>query len=314
MPIIGEGEFLADCLASISPPLLKLDATLLIIDDGISNNCLQLIKAFSANHNVKCIKNSGRGIVDALNTGLSLVETEYVARMDSDDLMCPDRLAKQVERLNGDVDLVAVGGQAVKIDHEGIVLGLIRFPVGFKSIQNQIHNRNCMCHPATMFRLSALKRIEGYRKFYETAEDFDLFLRLVEIGKLDNIQIPAIKYRIHAHQVSIKKSEKQYLASCAALIAAKNRRLGIVEISNRFLTIEEWKNSKIKHKGRDYNLKYAQKLELLIQLKARQNRKFSRILFIAFFMIINQTRFLRIIRQKIIYLRGKFYRKVARIT
>ena len=116
MPVKGEALFLLDTLRSISNyqncSTLKIET--LIVDDGISNRGLEMLNEFGNSISLKILRNSGTGIVDALNTGLNSCSTRFVARLDSDDLILPDRLEKQIWALQNRPRLSAIGGQILR--------------------------------------------------------------------------------------------------------------------------------------------------------------------------------------------------------
>ena len=164
-----------------------------------------------------------------------------------------------------------------------------------------MRHRSCLPHPGTMFRLSALRQVGGYRNFFESAEDYDLFLRLSEIGNLDNLDEPVIRYRIHSGQTSLEKSEMQYLASCASVIAANNRSLKQYEISDRFFDLQGWQGSLKtleKNEKAMYTLKFRFRLEFLIQRASRENKEMNRIILGLLFLICSPKRFAKVVQQK----------------
>jgi hypothetical protein len=122
---------------------------------------------------------------DVLNQGLSLCTSDFVARMDSDDVMHPDRLRLQIEALRTDPSLGAVASRAKVLPRASTAMR------GYLAWQNALltpddHARALwieqpLCHPATMFRRAALVDVGGYQDSVGP-EDYDLFLRLHKRG------------------------------------------------------------------------------------------------------------------------------------
>src|SRR5947209_6431500 len=54
-----------------------------------------------------------------------------------------------------------------------------------------------LIHPTVMMRREALLRVGGYRKLFDAAEDYELWLRLASIVELDNLPDPLLLYRRH---------------------------------------------------------------------------------------------------------------------
>jgi glycosyltransferase involved in cell wall biosynthesis len=81
---------------------------LIIVDDGSTDDSLSVVSSY-ADPRIKIFKNKKNlGIVNSLNIGISLSNGEYIARMDSDDIAFPERIAKQLEYIkNSHYDLVS---------------------------------------------------------------------------------------------------------------------------------------------------------------------------------------------------------------
>jgi hypothetical protein len=71
---------------------------------------------------------------------------------------------------------------------------------------------------------SALNAVGGYRPDYEPAEDFDLWLRLAEVGELAVLPGRLLRYRVHPNSVSKTRARQQGTAQWRALIDAVRRR------------------------------------------------------------------------------------------
>jgi hypothetical protein len=69
-----------------------------------------------------------------------------------------------------------------------------------------------------------LRKVNGYNEDLPYAQDFDLWLRIGEIGKLYNLPDVLIKYRRNSHSVSYQKKREQWEAACKAIDDASVRR------------------------------------------------------------------------------------------
>ncbi|OBX21835.1 glycosyltransferase involved in cell wall biosynthesis [Gelidibacter algens] len=91
-PFKNSELFLEDCLNSI------IDQTytnweLLIVDDHSTDESYNLVISFAhKDARIKVSKNSGNGIIDALNLGFENSSGDFITRMDSDDVMAPNKL------------------------------------------------------------------------------------------------------------------------------------------------------------------------------------------------------------------------------
>lgn len=208
LPVHGNCNYLDSTLSSIYENTLQ-PLEVLVINDGIEQDCIKIVDKYMDKGNLKFIKNQGKGLVSALNTGLFHAKGVYVARIDSDDLMAPNRMELQRELFKQNSELVVVGSQCTYINSKGEDIGVSRYPVGIVSNLEQFQKECLIAHPSTMFQLSKAKSIGGYRSVFtwdgaEIAEDFDFWLRLRKFGQIVNLNTPLTLYRQHPEQLSSK--------------------------------------------------------------------------------------------------------------
>ncbi len=96
LPVFNAADALAGCLDSILAQQME-DFELVVVDDGSTDeSCLIVESAMAADRRIRLLKCTHRGIVAALNAGIDAAAGRYIARMDADDRMAPERLAKQL--------------------------------------------------------------------------------------------------------------------------------------------------------------------------------------------------------------------------
>jgi glycosyltransferase involved in cell wall biosynthesis len=155
----------------------------------------------------------GSGISDALNFGIEHCQSEYVARIDSDDEMIKDRLIKQKLFLDKNPVVSAVGTQVIRISESGSITGRSRYPNNASLLRKILRIRNCMAHPSVMYRRDEVLRLGGYRATFDGAEDYDLWVRLSRKGNLVNLNECLTKYRIwNGQDTNRYKSDKNLRA------------------------------------------------------------------------------------------------------
>ncbi len=225
MPIWNSERYLAEAIESVINQTF-LNFELIALDDGSTDQSPQILKNFAQKDlRIKIISCEHQGYSPLLNLGLSMAKGEYIARMDSDDICLPDRFEKQVTFLDNHLDYVAVGSQALRIDPESDPIGNVDFPLDHDTIDSsQMNGRGKIMHPASMIRQKALLKINGYRPQFEPGEDYDLFLRLAEVGKLANLPDVLLKYRMHTKNVTIERKEHHQQVKQMALKEAFHRR------------------------------------------------------------------------------------------
>jgi glycosyltransferase involved in cell wall biosynthesis len=229
MPIHGSAPFLNAAISSIFESRnVKIDL-ILVLDRCTNSNLQELIRLAPANIEVTVIHSLSPGIVPALNLGIANAKHDLIARLDSDDLADPDRFHQQVEYLTTFKEVVCLGTQMDFIDEFGNQFGYTNYPTRHLGIVRRMKYQNCIGHPSAMFRNSTFHQVGGYREYLSGSEDYDLWIRMSEIGILANLQVKLTKYRSSQFQVSNQIKLTQLTTDSACLISAAMRRLNISE-------------------------------------------------------------------------------------
>jgi glycosyltransferase involved in cell wall biosynthesis len=142
------------------------------------------------------------GIARALNIGLQMATSEFVARMDGDDISLPGRLRAQVDFLRANPEVAVVGCQAIRIDEHEVPTGVMAGLTDQGAIKRRLLTRNPLTHPSIMFRRSAVLEVGGYSTTALTLEDYDLYVRLASKYEIANLPATYLNYRVHSDQIS----------------------------------------------------------------------------------------------------------------
>ena len=174
-------EALSGLLAQRDAPSFEM----VCVDDASSDGTAALLaRAARIDPRVRVIRGEGRGLVAALNLGLSHCRGEWIARMDADDRVHPDRLRLQASLLESNPRLGAAGS-LVRCFPEPLSPGLRRLETWLNQTVSAGQCRNGrfveapLVHPSATFRREAL---EGGWQDRGWAEDWDLQLRMIERG------------------------------------------------------------------------------------------------------------------------------------
>jgi glycosyltransferase involved in cell wall biosynthesis len=188
MPVYNADRFVAQTLDSILAQTFR-DFEFLIINDGSTDRSLEILEDYARRDGrIRLVSRPNTGYVAALNEGLALARGEFIARIDADDLADPRRLELQVARMRQEPQLVALGSNAYAMDEDGRMLGDYAVPLTHEEIEaNHLRGSSTIHHPAVMLRPEAVMRVGGYRRELMPCEDFDLWMRLGEVGRLANL-------------------------------------------------------------------------------------------------------------------------------
>src|SRR5437764_7054338 len=110
LPARDASATLAEALAGVLSQRGAPPFEVVCVDDGsVDATPALLAAARRSDARVRVVRGEGRGLVAALNLGLSHCRGELIARMDADDVVHPDRLRLQAQMLAREPGLGAVG-------------------------------------------------------------------------------------------------------------------------------------------------------------------------------------------------------------
>lgn len=119
------------------------------------------------------------GLGQALAIGVHYVTTNYIARMDSDDISLRDRFEKQMILFDENESLALVGGQIAEFRYDiSDVISYRTVPSSDHDIRRFAKYRSPFNHPTVIMRKDVLKRIGGYQSF-PGLEDYHLWVRFL---------------------------------------------------------------------------------------------------------------------------------------
>lgn len=172
-------EFLRRALDSIYAQTLKADEIVLVEDGELLDELVEVISQYPEVRIVKLEHNMQLG--RALETGLKACHHDLVARMDTDDIMMPNRLERQYQFMIEHPEIAACGGDIAEFTEEDMILREKHMPTSPQDLYRYGKKRNPLNHMTVMFRKSAVEAVGGYRHF-PGLEDYDLWSRLLAHG------------------------------------------------------------------------------------------------------------------------------------
>jgi glycosyltransferase involved in cell wall biosynthesis len=226
MPVYNAMPYLPMAVESVLAQTLSA-FELLIVDDGSTDGTCAYLESLR-DARIKFVRGRHEGLGPTLNAGLNLCSTEYIARMDGDDVMHPRRLEAQLEFLIQHPDICMVGCQAEFLVN--VPTGLVaRVPTEHNEIvERLLAAKSGLCHPAVMMRSSVIRRIGGYR-IAGAGEDIDFCLRMCEAGQAANLAEIFYYYRISPGSASLGRRLEIRLGYAYAVESANCRRKGSPE-------------------------------------------------------------------------------------
>lgn len=179
--------------------IVKPHKIVLIQDGPISEDLSDIITRWKSSIGeclVVILNDNNIGLTKSLLKGLKAVDTKYVARMDSDDISCPERFKKQFEFLESNPEIAVVGCDIQEFSEKNGNMGIRRFPRTTKEAINTIYKANPLAHPAVMMRMSMFDEGISYNPNYRTTQDLALWFDVLAAGyKVANLNEVLLKFR-----------------------------------------------------------------------------------------------------------------------
>jgi len=221
IPVYGRPIFWKDCLESLKEEPCE---EVVIVGNGIDQKYADQIRTYiQTDSRFRYHELLEANLVHALNYGIHLSKNEHIARLDIDDLVITGRTALQYNYFLQNPGLALLGGQVIHIG-DGKLSGKQSHYPTFRTGLDLAMSRYCaIAHPTVMFRKTAVNAVGNYRPEFKHAEDYDLWLRLFEKFRIDNLTSSLTYYRDHDDQISIKNETEQNFSTLAAKLCHKKR-------------------------------------------------------------------------------------------
>jgi len=226
MPVYNSALYLAEAIESILSQSFT-DFEFILIDDGSTDDSRKIIESYvGKDARISFVSRENKGISFTRNQLLSIAKGKYIAWMDSDDISDKLRLEKQVNYLTDNTLCVAVGCMTEFIDQEGLKICSWKTPITHNEIdQWHINGKGGgIVFPSSMMVGKALHKAGGFDSSLTGAEDLDLFLRLAELGQIENIKEVLFIYRQHIESISHASKTKIIQDTQFVVNAARKRR------------------------------------------------------------------------------------------
>lgn len=156
----------------------------ILCDDGSKDETLKIAEENARLHPDKVIvliNERNMGLNYTLNQCLKYADSEYIARMDGDDICDPTRFEKEINFLDTHPEYSLVSTPMYYFDDQGV------FRIGKGGGEPQLRSfvkKSPFCHAPCMARTEAFKKVGGYSDFelVQRVEDYHLWMKLYMEG------------------------------------------------------------------------------------------------------------------------------------
>ena len=186
------------------------DLELVVIDDASTDETAVLLATVGDPRLVVLRNDRQAGLAASLNRGLDAATGRYVARLDDDDVAIPERLERQLARMNEEPNVAIVGSAVVDLDTEGTRGRTHVLPADAAPLRWHALFSSPFFHPTVLVDRDTLDRYGlRYDPSFQESEDYDLWTRLFAFADGANLSEPLVEKRVHAAQASLRRSDLQ---------------------------------------------------------------------------------------------------------
>lgn len=224
MSVFNGEQYLDEAVRSILGQTFS-DFEFIVVDDGSTDSTPAMLAEYRARDSrITIFNRQNEGQASALNCACERARGKYLFNLDADDVALPSRIAKQLAFLEENPDTVLLGTASRMIWADGRTIKERIPPTDDASIRQELATRASLCHTSIAMRKEAFLAAGGYRAPFKCGQDYDLFLRIAEHGRVANLDEILVLHRIHGNQKSALNVEQMILAGMAAQVGARLRR------------------------------------------------------------------------------------------
>lgn len=259
IPTHNHARFIVQAVQSILAQTYP-HVEIIVVDDGSTDGTAQVLEPLAGY--IHLVQQANAGVSAARNHGFALSQGKYLTFLDADDLLLPEKLARDVTLLEGDPAVGVAYCSWLYVAEDGVqVLGELR-PQKSGHLLEDLLLRRFHCVPgAATIRREALARVGLFDVNCPAAADTDLWVRLAYAGyTFACVNEPLFRYRAVTGSMSrqFAQQERDEFARLNAFFANPDLRAEVRDLQSQAYAILTYEfATKYFHqddlvKGRDY--------------------------------------------------------------
>lgn len=245
IPSFNQGKYLAETLDSVFAQEYQ-PMEILVLDGASRDETVEVLKRYDGRPGYWWKSEPDKGVVDAVNQGLSRATGEICGILSSDDCYTPGAVRAAVEVLISEPKVALVYADAEYIDSKSNRIG--RTEVGDYSLEGLLSRETFIIQCSAFFRTALAKKLGGWRQELSYVADNDLWLRMALEGDFRRVAGVWSRYRFHEAQrdtqsARIVREWRTAVEELRPRLAPRLRRaaqLGCLMTEHRYAPMGQW--------------------------------------------------------------------------
>ena len=206
VPLFNREKYIAECLQSGLDQSIK-DLEIVVCNDGSTDKSLEVIdRYFKNNKRIKVITQKNAGIGSSSNTAVRNCKGYYIGQLDADDVLKKDAVERCLEVMEKDYSTSLVYGTTEYIDaNSNVISPGWNWPV----FSREYLMTKMIVHHFRFFRRRDFMRTSGFNENIKNAVDYDMMLKLAEVGNVIHLNRVLYQYRRHEEMTTVKDNDIQ---------------------------------------------------------------------------------------------------------
>lgn len=221
VPLYNRERYIVECIQSALEQSVK-DLEVVVCDDGSTDKSKALVeKYFGKNKRVRLISQKNSGIGAASNTAVRISRGFYIGQLDADDVLMTDAVERCLEVMEKNTRLSLVYGTTEYIDENSQFLSKgWNWPV----FSREYLLTKMIAHHFRFFKKRDFMRTSGFDQTIKNAVDYDMMLKLAEVGEAKHLNKVLYQYRRHGEMTSMLYNEEQSINNYICINNSLNRQ------------------------------------------------------------------------------------------
>ena len=261
MPVYNAERYLRETMESVLAQSFE-NFTFIIVNDGSLDGSADIVRHFMQRDKriLFLEQKENRGISAALNLGLTKAKSKWVARIDADDIMLPNRLERQLSFLQDNPDVGVTASLVALIGETGKGIGTSNNVMPDRAAyERYVQHRSIpgLYHSSVMMQREGVQEAGGYRRAFDGSEDYDLRGRLMERGVVFLVQDEVLlKYRILSSSICGSANMNSHIKD-HWVVASYHARLDGKEEPDWEQFLKSWRGKPVLERFQIYRKMYA---------------------------------------------------------